>query len=161
MSREHLDDLYATHLETVMRRADASLAAAGFDALVIHSGNPPVQFLDDQSYPYKVNPHFKAWVPILDNPLCVLIHVPDKRPRLLFHQPADFWHKASCMPTAAWAAGIDLVAMPDPALAAQHWAKLGRVACIGPAECFELVYSDGASFVVDAQARRVLSLIHI
>lgn len=25
----------------------------------------------------------------------------------------------------------------------------------GPAECFELVYSDGASFVVDAQARRV------
>lgn len=136
MSEEGLDELYEEHLATVIQRADASLAATGFDALVIHSGSPPVQFLDDQSYPYKVNPHFKAWVPIVDNPHCVLIHVPGRRPRLLFHQPSDFWHKAASMPSGAWTAKIDVVAMPDPAQAASHWAKLGRVACIGPAECF-------------------------
>jgi len=63
-----LDTLYEDHLLTMMRRADSALAAAKFDALVVHAGAAPIQFLDDQSYPYKVNPHFKAWVPITDNP---------------------------------------------------------------------------------------------
>ena len=136
MSNERLDVLYAPHLEIMMRRADVSLAATGYDALVIHSGSPPSQFLDDQSYPYKVNPHFKAWVPIRDNPLCLLIHVPGRRLRVLFHQPTDFWHKAASMPDAAWTSEIDLIAMPDPSKAPEQWARLGRVAFIGPGECF-------------------------
>ncbi len=57
-----------------MRRTEQSLAASGFDALVIQAGSPPTQFLDDQDYPFKVNPHFKAWVPIVDNPRCLLVY---------------------------------------------------------------------------------------
>ncbi len=60
MSAAGLDQLYVEHLHTLMQRTDRSLAATGFDALVVHAGNPPTQFLDDQDYPYKVNPHFKA-----------------------------------------------------------------------------------------------------
>ena len=134
MSDERLDELYAPHLRSMMRRADAALAAAGFEALVIHAGSSPTQFLDDQNYPFKVNPHFKAWVPILDNPLCLLIYVPGSRPKVLFHQPNDFWHKPAGMPREAWTLGVDLIAMPDPSKASEHWAKLGRVAFIGPAE---------------------------
>ena len=93
MSEVSLDQLYAQHLQTIIRRADRSLAATGFDALVIHAGCPPTQFLDDQDYPYKVNPHFKAWVPIVDNPHCLLIYVPGDRVRVLFYQPNDYWHK--------------------------------------------------------------------
>ena len=60
MSEISLDRLYKPHLQTLMRRTEQSLDASGFDALVIHAGCPPTQFLDDQDYPYKVNPHFKA-----------------------------------------------------------------------------------------------------
>jgi Xaa-Pro dipeptidase len=136
VSEVSLDQLYVQHLRTLMSRADRALAAAGFDALVIHSGRPLIQFLDDQDYPYKVNPHFKAWVPIVDNPQCFAVYAPGSRLRVLFHQPNDFWHKPASLPEAPWAAAIDLTAMPDPANAAAHWAKLGRVAFIGPGECF-------------------------
>src|ERR1039457_1256728 len=93
VSEASLDQLYAEHLQTLMGRADRSLAAAGFDALVIHSGRPLIQFLDDQDYPYKVNPHFKAWVPIVDNPQCFAVYAPGSRLRVLLHQSNDFWHK--------------------------------------------------------------------
>jgi Xaa-Pro dipeptidase len=131
-----LDELYAAHLRTLMRRADEALAASGFDALIIHSGAPPLQFLDDQTYPYKVNPHFKAWVPIVDNPQCVLIYAPGKRPRVLFHRPDDYWHKPAPLPAEAWAQAIDLVPMADPAKASAEWAALGRIAFIGAPDSF-------------------------
>ena len=132
MTDASLDELYLEHLHTLMRRTDVALAAGGFDALVIHAGRPPVQFLDDQDYPFKVNPHFKAWVPILDTPHCVLIHRPGSRPTLLFHQPDDFWHKPSPLPRAPWTAAWEVIAMADPRTAGSHWATLGRVALIGP-----------------------------
>ena len=84
MTESSLDQLYKPHLQTLMRRTEQSLAASGFDALVIHAGSPPTQFLDDQDYPYKVNPHFKAWVPIVDNPHCILLVAPGARLKVLF-----------------------------------------------------------------------------
>src|SRR5260221_10990878 len=116
-----------------MRRTERSLAASGFDALVIQAGSPPTQFLDDQDYPFKVNPHFKAWVPIVDNPRCILVVVPGARLKVLFYQPADFWHKPARMPQAPWAAEVDLIAMDEPSKASGHWINLGRVAYIRPA----------------------------
>jgi Xaa-Pro dipeptidase len=132
VSNSSLDQLYAAHLTTLMQRTDRSLAATGFDALVVHAGRPPVQFLDDQDYPYKVNPHFKAWVPIVDNPRCVMVYRPGARPTVLFYQPNDFWHKPAKLPQAPWTAEVDLIAMDDDAKAAAHWENLGRVAFIGP-----------------------------
>jgi Xaa-Pro dipeptidase len=137
VSEDSLDRLYVQHLQTQMRRADQALAATGFDALVIHAGCPPTQFLDDQDYPYKVNPHFKAWVPVTDNPRCLLVYSPGARPRVLFYQPNDFWHKPASPPQASWTAAVDLTVMADPSKAGAHWANLGRVAMIGPRECFE------------------------
>lgn len=131
-----LDELYKEHLQTLMRRSDAALLASGFDALIIHAGSPPMLFLDDQAYPYKVNPHFKAWVPIIDNPQCVLIYRPGDRPRVLFHRPEDYWHKAASLPEEPWAEAIELTPFADPAKLPEHWANLGRAAFIGPAECF-------------------------
>jgi Xaa-Pro dipeptidase len=132
VSDSSLDSLYATHLATLMRRTDRSLQASGFDALVVHAGRPPVQFLDDQDYPFKVNPQFKAWVPILDNPRCILVYTPGVRPTVLFHQPNDYWHKPAKLPTAPWTAALDVIAVEDESKAPAHWAKLGRVAFIGP-----------------------------
>jgi hypothetical protein len=101
VSKSGLDELYKPHLQTLMRRTETSLAASGFDALVIHAGAPPTLFLDDQDYPYKVNPQFKVWVPITDNPRCVLVFVPGTRLKVLFHQPNDYWHKPAALPISS------------------------------------------------------------
>ena len=132
MSDSSLDQLYAAHLATLMNRSDRALAATGFDALVVHAGRPPLQFLDDQDYPFKVNPQFKAWVPILDNPRCILVYRPGDPPKVLFYQPNDYWHKPARLPAAAWTAVVDLIAMEDDSRAAPYWDKLGRVAFLGP-----------------------------
>ena len=132
MNQSGLDELYKPHLHTLMQRTERSLAATGFDALVIHSGSPPIQFLDDQDYPYKVNPQFKAWVPITDNPRCILVVVPGARPKVLFHRPDDYWHKPAALPQAPWTEAVDLIAMSDPSKAVDQWARLGRVAHIAP-----------------------------
>ncbi len=143
MRNASLDTLYEDHLQTLMQRTDRALAAANFDALVIHAGSAPLQFLDDQTYPYKVNPHFKAWVPIVDNPQCVLIYVPGSRPRVLFHRPNDYWHEPASLPSDPWARSVELVPMADAGAAAGAWAGNGRAAFIGPRECFPA--EDGAS----------------
>jgi Xaa-Pro dipeptidase len=132
VSDTSLDQLYASHLTTLMQRTDRSLERSGFDALVVYGGRPPTQFLDDQDYPYKVNPQFKAWVPVLDNPRCFLVYSPGKRPLVLFHQPNDFWHKPAKLPAAAWTGALDLIAIQDDSQASAHWSKRGRVAFIGP-----------------------------
>jgi Xaa-Pro dipeptidase len=132
VNQSGLDELYKPHLQILMQRTERSLAATGFDALVIHSGSPPVQFLDDQDYPYKVNPQFKAWVPITDNPRCILVVVPGARPKVLFHQPDDYWHQPAALPQAPWTEAVDLIAMSDPSKAGEQWARLGAVAHIGP-----------------------------
>jgi Xaa-Pro dipeptidase len=145
VSEVSLDQLYGQHLQILMRRADRSLAATGFDALVVHAGSPPTQFLDDQDYPYKVNPHFKAWVPIIDNPQCVLIYVPGTRPRVLFHQPNDYWHKPASVPEEPWTTAVELVPISDPATSSAHWTGLGRVAFIGPSDCFSGIAADSVN----------------
>lgn len=132
MSQTSLDQLYQPHLHALMQRTEQSLSLSGFDALVIHAGTPPTWFLDDQDYPFKVNPHFKAWVPIVDNPGCILLFSPGSRPKVLFHQPSDYWHKPAALPQAPWTAAVDLIAMDDPSTAGHLWTKLGRVAHIGP-----------------------------
>lgn len=134
MNESSLDQLYAAHLATLMRRTDRALAASGFEALVVLAGRPPMLFLDDQDYPYKVNPQFKVWVPVIDNPRCILVYSPGVRPTVLFYQPNDYWHKPAALPTAAWTGAVNLIAMADEAKAGSHWAGLGRVAYLGPAE---------------------------
>ena len=54
-------ELFATHLEVVKKRTGNALAGTGYDALLLHSGTPPLIFLDDHHLPYRVQAPFKAW----------------------------------------------------------------------------------------------------
>ena len=56
--------LYRDHLQVLQARADAALARASLDHLVVPSGTLHYQAFDDRDYPYAVNPQFKAWVPL-------------------------------------------------------------------------------------------------
>lgn len=69
---ESLTTLYKEHIATLQTRAREILQRSQLDALLIHSGELLTTFLDDHSYPFKVNPQFKAWVPVTQVPNCWL-----------------------------------------------------------------------------------------
>ncbi|GAA0780838.1 MULTISPECIES: Xaa-Pro dipeptidase [Pseudomonadati] len=105
---DKLASFYHAHIAELNRRVAEISHREGLAGLIIHSGQPHRQFLDDMNYPFKVNPHFKAWLPVLDNPNCwVIVNGVDK-PKLVFYRPVDFWHKVSDVPEAFWTEHFDI-----------------------------------------------------
>lgn len=130
---------FAEHFSTMSELADAALDAAGFDHLLIYSGGLHYGFLDDNPYAFKVNPHFKRWVPVTDNPQCLLIYTPGSKPKLAWYSPVDFWHKTHPVPNDFWTDHFDIhpVTKIDEAVALLP-AKLERAAFIGePQKLFD------------------------
>lgn len=117
---DDIDQLYGAHLARNGDISARALSASGAAALVVGAGLPHYRFLDDQPDPFVVNPHFKAWVPVLDAPGSFLIYVPGAKPVLLFHQPEDYWHKTPELPNAAWAESIDIRMIRAPEDARAH-----------------------------------------
>ena len=101
--------LYASHLATLRERADQALARGGFDHLLVAAGQPGTKFLDDNHYPYAVNPHFKHWVPLTDAPGSWIAYTPGARPRLIFVQPRDYWHVVPEAPSGYWVEHFEIV----------------------------------------------------
>ena len=82
---------YQQHIDELQSRTREALQREGLEGLVIHSGQGKRLFLDDNHYPFKVNPQFKAWVPVIDNPNCWLVVNGEDKPTLIFYRPEDFW----------------------------------------------------------------------
>lgn len=131
MTMQTLDTLYDAHLRILRKRTDEALAACGFDSLAIHSGRQWMQFLDDQPYPFKVNPHFKTWVPLVDAPDCWILYQPEKPIRLLFLQPNDYWHKPPETPSGYWTKHVAIDVIRDAADARAHVVRMPNCALIG------------------------------
>jgi len=100
--------LYKEHITELQQRTRNVLARENLDALVIHSGQAKRKFLDDMDYPFKANPHFKAWLPVIDNPHCWLLVDGINKPKLIFYRPKDFWHKVPDEPNDYWAEYFDI-----------------------------------------------------
>ena len=103
-----LANLYPAHVSELQQRAQNVLARENLDALVIHSGKELKVFLDDMSYPFKVNPHFKHWLPLVEATNSWLIINGSDKPKLVYYQPVDFWHKVIALPDSYWNAFFDI-----------------------------------------------------
>jgi len=101
--------LYQAHIAELQQRTRRLLERENLDALVIHSGQTQRKFLDDIDYPFKVNPLFKAWLPVVDNPHCWLLVDGVNKPKLIFYRPKDFWHKVPDEPHDYWAELFDIL----------------------------------------------------
>ena len=124
--------LYREHLQTLSARADEALARGGFDHLVIPSGSVHYQLFDDRDYPYAVNPQFKAWVPLTRVPLSWLVYTPGRKPKVIYYQPADYWHVVPATPDGEWTTLCDVVVIRTPEEALQHLpADPARCAILG------------------------------
>lgn len=133
MTKEQ-QDLYTKHLDALARRWEAALAFASFDAAIVVAGQPAEYFLDDQTTPFRPNPHFAQWFPEDDAAGSALMIRPGERPRLYFYQPADYWHQPPQQPD--WAdKNLDLEVFDDPArlqeALASAAARQNRTAFVG------------------------------
>ncbi len=111
---------YPEHVARCQAIATEALTAAEADHLVIGAGLEHYAFLDDQTYPFRANPLFKAWLPLHRHPGCWLIHTPGERPVVLYHQPRDFWHQPPADPAGYWTEAFDIRVIRDPAEVARH-----------------------------------------
>jgi Xaa-Pro dipeptidase len=123
--------LYPSHLATVKERHDRALAATKFDHVIIFSGALKMQLFDDNAYPFKPNPHFKSWVPVIDNPNCFLVYTPGDKPLVVYWQPIDYWHMAAEPPAGYWVGEFDIRIIREPEEARQYFPRGGRTAYIG------------------------------
>ena len=129
---EQLNTLFAQHISELNSRAKTILGRENIDSVIIHSGQAHRQFLDDMDYPFKVNPHFKAWVPVTDNPHCWVIVDGINKPTLVFYRPVDFWHKVPDEPNDFWTEQFNIVYLKKPDQIADFLpSSLERVAYIG------------------------------
>ena len=99
---------------------------------MIAAGNAHYQFLDDLPYPFHVNPHFKAWLPVTRAPGSWLVITPGSRPRLVYLQPHDYWHVVPEAPAGYWVEHFDIVVIREESEALAHLPK-SRAAIVGEA----------------------------
>lgn len=130
---DSLAALYKNHIVTLQERARDVLARSNLDALLIHSGELFNVFLDDHPYPFKVNPQFKAWVPVTQVPNCWLLVDGVNKPKLWFYLPVDYWHSVEPLPTSFWTDEIEIIALPKAdGIGSQLPAARGNIGYIGP-----------------------------
>jgi Xaa-Pro dipeptidase len=152
---ESIAALYAAHLASVMSAATRALERAGRDHLVVASGREIYAFLDDNHYPFRVNPHFKWWAPLTAHPHCWIAFTPGRRPTLVYHQPADYWHVPPSSPAGYWVEHFDVQVIDAPEQARRHLpADLSRAAILGDA-------GSALDGVVPDNPGRVLDSLHI
>ena len=128
--KKTLGDLYGEHLREVMARADRALIAGGYDGLIIGSGSQVYYYLDDSTYPFRPNPRYRAWLPD-GTPDSFVVYRPGARPKLVFHQPDDYWYLPPASPEGYWVAQFDLVVVRSPAELRREVAGKGRWAVLG------------------------------
>lgn len=124
--------LYPTHVRERQRKTEAALAAAGFDALVIHAGTPFTYFADDFDATFRSTPHFAHWVPV-EGPNHLLCIKPGEKPMLVCVKPEDYWYEQLPLGNPFWAASFDVKQVSDEAAAWKLVSTKGRVAYIGDA----------------------------
>jgi Xaa-Pro dipeptidase len=122
--------IYTAHVTMNKLKYDVALGASNFEHALVFSGALHYQFVDDMPYAYKVNPQFKYWAPVLESPNSWIVYTPGVKPKLIYHQPVDYWHKVAGAPTDKWIEKFDLVMIANPDDAKQH-VPSGRVAFLG------------------------------
>ena len=125
--------LFADHLAERQRKAEAALAATGFDGLVLHAGTPMGYFADDSEAPHHSTPHFGHWTP-LEGPHHLLQVRPGERPKLVRVAPEDYWYEQAPLGDPFWAPEFDVLEVGTPEQAFQAIESSGRAAFVGDAE---------------------------
>ncbi len=122
--------LFLDHVRVRQAKAEAALAATGFDGMVIQSGKPFTYFADDMDAPFRTTPHFAHWCP-LEGP-SHLVHVrPGKKPVVVAVKPEDYWYEQTPLGRPFWSDAFELKQAPDEPAAWKELQLAGRTAYVG------------------------------
>ena len=105
--------LYNDHVSKLFLFYDKLLHEHNYSGIVIPSGIPKQKFLDDNYYPFIVNVHFKALLPVIDAPHSYIVYLSGKKPQLIFYQPKDYWHVVPANPKGDWVEHFDIIITTD------------------------------------------------
>jgi len=105
---------YPQHLEQLQQRTKQVLLCENIEGIVIHSGQEVKAFLDDNTYPFRVNPHFKHWLPLIHASNSWLIINGEDKPTLIYYQPVDFWHKITLLTESYWGEFFNIKILKQP-----------------------------------------------
>jgi Xaa-Pro dipeptidase len=122
--------LYTEHVKTRQAKAEAALAATGFDAMILQSGTPFTYYADDADAPFHPTPHFAHWVP-MEGPKHLLLVRPGKKPKLVRVHPEDYWYEQAPLGSPFWAREFDLVEVRTEDEAWKSIAAGARTAYVG------------------------------
>ena len=84
---DNLKSLYQAHLKETVNRYTSAAGDQNKNGILIAAGSLKTAFLDDFTYPFKVNPHFKNLVPVTDVPESFVLLRMGEKPKLLFRHP--------------------------------------------------------------------------
>ncbi|MEO5811158.1 MAG: Xaa-Pro dipeptidase [Rhodanobacter sp.] len=147
---DSLAALYTVHLATLRERADKVLARTGYNHLLIGAGSPPTKFLDDQDYPFIVNPHFRHWLPLTNAPGSWVVYTPGSKPRLIFVQPHDYWHVVPQAPSGYWVNQFDIVTVHSTAEALPQLPTGKRAVIVPDSAKLGFAADDGLPALLDS-----------
>lgn len=151
---ERLAELYPSHVQTVIARAERALAFGGFDHLLLASGREQFRFLDDRPIAFYSHPPFKAFVPLTHQTDSWIVITPGKKPILVYCLPDDYWHLPPAAPHGYWVDAFDIRVVRNAEDATQHFPPMGpRLAIIGEA-------GDAVAAYVPNNPARVISSLH-
>ncbi|MBF0314073.1 MAG: Xaa-Pro dipeptidase [Oligoflexia bacterium] len=98
--------LYKNHLNMLQGNFAKLLTEQNYQGLLIHAGEAQLKFLDDSHYPFKANPHFVYWVPLITHPQAFLwiegANSANTRPILFIYQKNTYWYKLPTLPCGEW-----------------------------------------------------------
>ena len=150
-----LAELYPDHVESVRKRHDHALEQAGAAHAVVFSGAPRYAFLDDNTYPFRANPHFVSWAPLTRLPLSYIVYSPGDTPLLIYYQPHDYWHPVPGAPDGYWTPMFDVRVVHEFDEIASHLPE-DRDRCILIGEIDEDVHALGVERINPTAAVNIL-----
>ncbi|MCE8015123.1 Xaa-Pro dipeptidase [Halomonas sp. MCCC 1A17488] len=124
-----LATLQQQHLQALERHYVETLAALGYDGVLIYSGRPALHFGDDQYASFCSYGHFQHWTGQAGLAHSWLLIRPGRRPVCYLHAPDDFWHLPAQLPDEAWTERLEVI--PGRYDEAPPIAAGGRLAVVG------------------------------
>jgi Xaa-Pro dipeptidase len=131
MNHSNQAALYSAHLQKMQANYLEAAEVENTGSVLIASGSLKTAFLDDRTYPFIANPHFKAFVPLIDVPDSFVLLRQGEKPQLLFHQPEDYWHMVPEMPTGYWVDEWEITPIKELSDAHNHLGNPGDICFIG------------------------------
>ena len=114
---EDIDLHFPAHLRELYRRTEAALQAGG-STLSSSTRVAPGRLSGRPALPVRCESTLQALGAPPDAPDCFVAWTSGAaRPRLCFHQPADYWHRPPELPGGAWQDPFDISILREPSAA--------------------------------------------